>query len=75
MVGLADAPPEQHGFDRTAVIIDVQPLAAVLCRGVERQQLVRQSPGREERDHLLGKLIRPIVVCAIGNGHREPIGL
>jgi hypothetical protein len=47
----------------------------VLGRRVERQGLVVEGPGGEERDDLLGELEGPVVVRAVRDGGRRPEGL
>ena len=75
VVGLPHLAVAENQIDGTAVIVDVQPLPPVLGGGVERQGLVVEGLGREQRDDLLGELVGPVVVAAVGDGGREPEGL
>ena len=58
VVRLADAAVAEHQLDRAAVVEDVDPLAPVLRRRVQRERLVVERVGREQRDDLLGELVR-----------------
>ena len=71
VVRLADSSVLQHELDRAAMVEDVQPLPLVLRRRVERQRLVVECVRCEQRDHLLGKLVRPVVVRAVRDRRRH----
>ena len=75
VVGLAHLAVGEHPLHRPAVVEDVDPLTAVRGRGVQGQGLVIEGQGREERDDLLRELVGPVVVGAVGDGHRQPVGL
>ena len=65
----------QDELDGATVVVDVEPLAAVSARGVERELEVVERVRDEERDQLLGELARPVVVRAVRDRHRQPVRL
>src|SRR5437879_6641299 len=71
VVRLALAALLENEVDRATVIVDVQPLASVLRRRVERQLAVVERVREEERNHLLRELIWPAVVAAVRDGDRK----
>src|SRR5258705_478955 len=74
VVDLALPAPAEHQIDRRAVVEHVEPVAHVLAVAVERQRLVLERVGDEERDDLLRVLVGPEVVAAAGDEHREVVG-
>src|SRR5581483_5492199 len=75
VVRLADAPAVEDELDRAAVVADVQPLAFVPGRCVQRQLDVVERVRDEERDHLLRELKRPVVVGAVRDRHWHAVRL
>ena len=75
VVRLAVAAVEHDRFDRPAVIEDVQPLAFVVRRRVQRKRLVVERARREVRDDLLGELVRAVVVRAVRDRDGQTIRL
>ena len=67
-----DAPLPQHQQEARAVILDVQPVADVAAVAVDRQRLALERVENHQRDQLLGKLVRPVVVRAVGD--QRPAG-
>ena len=59
---------------RPAVVVHVQPVAHVQTVAVERQRQVVDRVGDEERNHLLGELVRPVVVRRARDDHRHAVG-
>ena len=57
------------------MVVDVQPFAAVLRRGVQREALALERTGGEQRDDLFGELVRAVVVAAVGDRRLEAEGL
>ena len=70
-----DLPREQHPLDRPAVVLDVEPVAHVEPVAVDRQRLALERVHQHERDQLLGKLERPVVVRAVARRDRQPVGV
>src|SRR5207253_8350553 len=64
IVDLAQPPPGQYLPDGARVILDVQPVSHVQPGSVHRQLLTGQGAGDHQRDELLGKLVRAVVVGA-----------
>jgi hypothetical protein len=64
-VRLAGGPSPQHGFDGDAVILDVEPVADVRAFAVYRHGTAVRGVGDHERDELLRKLVRPVVIRAV----------
>ena len=54
-------------IDGAAVVEHVQPVAHVAAVAVERHRQSVDRVGDEERDELLGKLVRPVVVRRAGD--------
>ncbi len=75
VVRLADPPALEHRPQRAAVVRHIQPVPHLQPVAVHRQRLARQRIRNHQRDQLLGKLIRPIVVRAVRNHRRQPIGM
>src|SRR5699024_776405 len=61
-------------FDASAVIVDVQPVTDVHAIAVQRHGTAVEQVGDEQRDDLLRKLVRPVVVGASGDRHRNTVG-
>ena len=65
----------KHRANRTAVVLDEQPVANLLPVAVNRQRLAFQRVQNHEGNELLGKLVRAIVVRAVGDQHRQPVSM
>src|SRR6266403_96677 len=75
VVRLADAATLEHEIDRAAVVADVEPLALVRRRRIQRQLDLVERVRDEERNDLLGELDRPVVVRAVRDRDREAVRL
>ena len=75
VVGLAETAAGQHRADRAAVVVHKEPVAHLLSVAVDRQRLARQRVDDHQRDQFLWKVIRPVVVAAVGRDHRQAIGV
>src|SRR6185503_1561892 len=60
--------------DRAAVVEDVDPVARVPSAAVDRERLVLERVGHEERDQLLGILVGTVVVAAARHDRRHVEG-
>ena len=69
------APLREHQQDPRAVILDVQPVAHVAAVAVDRQRPPLERVQDHQRNQLLRKLIRPVVVRAVGDQHRQAVGV
>ena len=58
-----------------AVVVDVEPVPLVEAVAVERERLPVEQVGGEQRDRLLGVLVRPEVVGAPGDDHGQAVGV
>ena len=52
----------RHQIQRSGVIFHVQPIADLLSIAIHRQRLARQRVKDRQRDQLLGKVIRAVVI-------------
>ncbi len=74
VVDLAHASFVDHQVDGFAVVLHIQPVADIFSCAVDRQGPVVQGVGDHQRDQLLRKMIRPVIIGAAADGHRQPIG-
>ena len=72
LAGLSGAP---RGFDAGAVVEHVNPVANLLPVAVHRHLFVPHDVGDEQRDQLLGELIRPVVVGTARDDRRHVEGV
>ena len=73
IIHLAHTAMLQNEIDGLAVILHIQPVTHILSISIDRKRLIRECIRDHERDQLLGELIRPIVIAAAGNRHRQSI--
>ena len=74
VVRLARLAVAQHEVDRGGVVADVQPLAPLEAVAVQRQRPVVERVGHEQRDELLGMVVRPVRVRAAGHDRVDAVG-
>ena len=74
VVHLADPSVPDDPIDRLAVILDIQPVAHIETLTVHRKRLVRQRIDNHQRNQLLRKMVRTVVVGAARDGHRQSVG-
>src|SRR4029079_17517248 len=60
---------------RASVILDIEPIAHILAIAVDWQRLSGETPDDHVRDELLGEVIGPVIVRAIGEQRRQPVSL
>ena len=75
VVRLAHAPSLQHRPHRPAMVPHIQPVPHLLPIAIHRQRLALQRIRNHQRNQLLRKLIRPIVIRAVRNHRRQPVGM
>ena len=75
VVLLSDPALLENEPDTGAVVLDVQPVAHVHTVAVDRQRPPFDRVQQRQRNQLLRKLVRPVVVGAVGDQHRQAIGL
>ena len=73
VVDLAGCPKPQHRVDAGAVIRDVDVVAQRPAVAIDRQRLIVERVGHEDRDDLLGVLVRPDVVRAARDHDRQVV--
>src|SRR5262249_13370123 len=66
IVGLADSAATQHKLESASVVLDEEPVADIGAGTVDRQRLALDGVEDDERDELLGKLVGPVIVRAVG---------
>ena len=74
VVGLARLAVAQDVVDRRRVVGDVQPFATLQPVAVERQRAIVEGVGHEQRDQLLGMVVRPVRVRAAGHHGVDAMG-
>ena len=57
------------------MIVDEQPVANIEPSAIDRHRLAREPLDDGQRDELLRELVRPVIVRAIGEQDRQPIGV
>jgi hypothetical protein len=75
VVGLARRATFQDPNQGAGMVVDVEPVANLVALAVDRQRLAVQGVEDHQRDELLGKVIRAVVVRAIGGDHRQSVGV
>ena len=74
VVGLSGLAGLEQEIDRGRVIFDEEPVAHVASVSVERQRLIIDRVGDEERDELLGVLVGAVVVRRARHDDRHSVG-
>src|SRR6516165_502122 len=74
IIFLAGASARQYCKKRASMILDKEPIAYVASIAVDRQCLAMQRVQYDERDKLLWKMIRTIIIRTIRDDDRKPIG-
>src|SRR5258708_152891 len=75
VVGFPDSALGEHRANGAAVILDVKPVANVFAVAVDRERLAGARVQDHERNKLLGKLVRPVVIGAVGGQNRKVISM
>jgi len=65
----------QHFQNGATVVGNEQPVAAPLPVAVDRKTLAFERVDEDQRNQLFRELVRPGVVGAVGDHHRQPIGV
>ena len=74
VVDLARRPAAQNVVDRRGVVRHKEPVADLHPVSVERERLVVERIRDEQRDQLLGMVVRPVRVGAAGDHDVQPVG-
>ena len=75
VVGLSGLAGLQHAADGAAVVAHIQPVAHLLAVAVHRQGFAGQGVDDHQRDEFFRKVVRPVVVGAVGGEHRQAVGV
>ena len=75
VVDLAQLARFKYPANGAAVVFNVQPVADLLAIAVHRQGLACQRVDDHQGDQLFRKMIRPVVIAAVGGEHRQTIGV
>ena len=75
VVGLAHAAAFQHQRQRLRMVVDKQPVANIESAAVDRHRLALEPLDDRQRDQLFRKLMRSVIVRAVGEQDRQPIGM
>ena len=75
VVGFADFPFLQNGQDGFTVIDNIKPVADIFAVAVNRQGFSLKGVVDDQRNELFRKLVRSIVIGAVGNQRRQSIGM
>ena len=73
VVRVGDLAPVEDHVDGPCMVLDVQPVADIFPAAVHRQRSSAADVVDEKRDQLLRKLIRTVVVRAVGYDSRHPV--
>ena len=68
-------PALQHGFDATAVVLDIQPVADVPAIAVDRDRLALERIQYRQRNQFFGKLVGAVIIGTVGGQHRQAVGV
>ena len=75
VICLARSPACKHGADGRAVVAHKQPVAHLPAIAVNGQRLARERMRDDERNQLFRKVVGAVVVTAVGNQRRQPVGV
>ena len=73
IVGIGHTPLMEYEVDGARVILHIEPVAHVLALAVNGQRTTVADVVYEERDQLLGELVGPVVVRAVGHDRRHAV--
>ena len=65
----------QHAEQRACMILDMDPVPHIGAAAIDRQLLPLEGADDQGRDELFRKLVRPVVVAAIGDQGRDAEGV
>ena len=75
IVGRTCCPLGQYAPDGAAMVTDIQPVPYLLAVTVYRQRFAGQSVQDHQRNQLFRKVVRTVIVAAMGGQDRQAIGL
>ena len=75
VVSLTEVSLFLHHIDALRMIVDIQPVTHILAVAVHRKLLALQRIVDNQRDQLLRKLIRSVIVGTVRDVRRELVGI
>ena len=75
VVGISYLSAMEDQIDCTSMILDIQPVADILTLSVNRQRLTMADIVDKQRNQLLRKLIRAIIIRAVGHDSRHAVSI
>ena len=75
IVGFGNLASVEDKVDGPRMVLDIEPVAYVLAFAIYGQWLAVADIVDEQRDQLFGKLVRPVVVRAVGDQRRHAVGV
>ena len=75
IIALARLAVTHNGPDGLAMVFNIQPVADLLSIAIHRQRAALQSIQDHQRDEFFRKLVGAVVVGAVGDGERQPVGM
>jgi hypothetical protein len=74
-IGLPNLPCRSNNEERADMVFDIEPIAYIPPASVDRQTDALQGIDDDQGNELLRKVIGPIIVRAVGNECRQPVGM
>jgi hypothetical protein len=74
VVRLPDPAALGNEVERARVVLDVEPVANILALSVDRQAFAGEGVEDSQGNQLFGEMVRPVIVRAVGNDDRKPVG-
>ena len=75
VVGFGDLPVMENHVNSAGMVFDKEPVANVFALAVDRERLLVADIVDEERNQLLGELVRTVVVAAVCHDGRHAVGV
>ena len=67
VVGLSDQASGHHLVERARVVFHIEPVTDLVTLAIDRQRLAIQRVKNDQRDQLLGEVVRAVVIGAVGD--------
>ena len=75
VVSFGNLPVMENHVNCAGMVFDKEPVANILALAVNRQRLLVANVVDEQRDELLGELVRAVVVAAVRHDGRHAVGI
>ena len=73
VVGLPDHAGGHHLVESARVVFHIEPVTDLVALAIDRQRLAIQRVEDDQRDQLLGEVVRAVVVGAVGDDGRQTV--